>query len=37
MSHFIDSDPSCHGEALGENIWKEAMTKKYQYILKNEV
>jgi hypothetical protein len=34
MSHFIDSEPSCHGEATGEQVWKHAMTKEYQYILK---
>ena len=37
MSHFIDYEPSCHGEATGELIWQDAMTEEYQYILKNDV
>jgi hypothetical protein len=37
MSHFIDSKPSCHGEAIGEQVWQDAMTEEYQYILKNDV
>jgi hypothetical protein len=37
MSHFIDSKPSCHGEARGEHVWKYAMIEEYQYLLKNGV
>jgi hypothetical protein len=37
MSHIIDSEPSYHVEATGEQLWKDAMTKEYQYILKNDV
>jgi hypothetical protein len=37
MSHIIDSEPSCHREATGEQVWKDAMTEEYQSILKNDV
>jgi hypothetical protein len=37
MTHIIDSEPSCHGEASGEQVWKDAMTEEYQSILKNDV
>jgi hypothetical protein len=37
MSLFIDFDPSCHGEAIGEQVWKDATTEEYQYILKKDV
>ena len=37
MSHIIDSEPSCHGEATGEQVWQDAMTEEYQSILKNDV
>jgi hypothetical protein len=37
MSHIIDSKPSFHGEAMGENVWQDAMKNKYQSILKNDV
>jgi hypothetical protein len=37
MTHIIDSEPSCHGEASGEKEWQDAMTKEYQSILKNDV
>jgi hypothetical protein len=37
MSHFIDSELSCHGEATSEQVWKDDMTEEYQYILKNDV
>jgi hypothetical protein len=37
MSHIIDSKPSCHGEATGEQVWQDAMTEEYQSILKNDV
>jgi hypothetical protein len=28
MSHIIDFEPSCHGEATGEQVWKDAMTRR---------
>jgi hypothetical protein len=37
MTHIIDSEPTCHGEASVEQVWQYAMTKKYQSILKNDV
>jgi hypothetical protein len=37
MSHIIDSQRSCHGEATGEQVWQDAMTEEYQSILKNDV
>jgi hypothetical protein len=37
MTHIIDSNPSCHGESSGEQVWKDAMTEEYQSILKNDV
>jgi hypothetical protein len=37
MSHIIDSEPSCHREATGEQVWQDAMTEEYQSILKNDV
>jgi hypothetical protein len=37
MTHIIDSEPSCHGEVPGEQVWKDAMTEEYQSILKNDV
>jgi hypothetical protein len=37
MTHIIDSEPTCHGEASGEKVWKYAMTEEYQSILKNDV
>jgi hypothetical protein len=37
MTHIIDSEPTCHGEASGEQVWQDAMTEEYQSILKNDV
>jgi hypothetical protein len=37
MSHIIDYEPSCHGEAIGEQVWQDAMTEEYQSILNNDV
>jgi hypothetical protein len=37
MTHIIDSEPSCHGEASGKQVWQDAMTEEYQSILKNDV
>jgi hypothetical protein len=37
MSHIIDIEPSCHGEEIGQQIWKDAMTEEYRSIMKNSV
>jgi hypothetical protein len=37
MSHIIDSEPSCHGEAIGEQVWQDGMIEEYKSILKNDV
>jgi hypothetical protein len=37
MTHIIDSEPTFHGEALGEQVWKDSMIEEYQSILKNDV
>jgi hypothetical protein len=37
MSHIIDIEPSCHGEAAGQQVWKNAMAEEYQSIMKNDV
>jgi hypothetical protein len=37
MTHIIDSETTCHGEASGEQVWKYSMIEEYQYILKNDV
>jgi hypothetical protein len=37
MTHIIDSEPYFHGEAFGEQVWKDVMTEEYQSILKNDV
>jgi hypothetical protein len=37
MSHIIDIEPSCHGEAIGPQVWQDAMTEEYQPIMKNDV
>jgi hypothetical protein len=37
MSHIIDIEPSCHGEATGQQVWQDAMTEEYQSIMKNDV
>jgi hypothetical protein len=37
MTHIIDSDPTCHGEASTEQVLKDSMTEEYQSILKNDV
>jgi hypothetical protein len=37
MRHIIDTEPSYHGEAIGQQVCKDAMTKEYQSILKNDV
>jgi hypothetical protein len=29
MSHIIDSEPSCHREAIGEQVWQDAITEEY--------
>jgi hypothetical protein len=37
MSHIIDIENYFHGEAAGQQVLKDAMTKKYQSIMKNDV
>jgi hypothetical protein len=37
MSQIIDTEPSCHGEATGQQVWQDAMTEEYQSIMKNDV
>jgi hypothetical protein len=37
MSHIIDIEPYCHGEATRQQFWKDAMIEDYQSILKNHV
>jgi hypothetical protein len=34
MSHFIDVEPLCLREATKEQVWKDAITEEYRYILK---
>ena len=37
MSHIIDTEPSYHGEATGQQVWQDAMIEEYQSIMKNDV
>jgi hypothetical protein len=37
MSHIIDTNPSCHGEAVGQHVWQDTMTEEYHSIMKNDV
>jgi hypothetical protein len=37
MNHMIDTEPSCHGEATGQQVWQDSMTEEYQSIMKNDV
>jgi hypothetical protein len=37
MSHIIDTEPFCHGEAIGQQVWQDAMIEEYQSIMKNDV
>jgi hypothetical protein len=37
MRHIIDTEPSYHGEAVGQQVWKDSMTKEYWSIMKNDV
>lgn len=37
MSETIDAKPSCVGDALKHQVWKDAMSEEYQSILKNDV
>jgi hypothetical protein len=29
MTHIIDSEPTFHGKASGEQVWKDTMTEEY--------
>jgi hypothetical protein len=33
MSHIIDIEPSCHGGAIGQQVWQYSMTEEYQSIM----
>jgi hypothetical protein len=37
MSQIIDTEPSCHGEATGQQVWQDAMIEEYHSIMKNDV
>jgi hypothetical protein len=37
MSHIIDIEPSCHGEATGQQVWQDSMTEEYESIMKIDV
>jgi hypothetical protein len=37
MSHIIDTEPSCHGEATRHQFWQNSMTEEYRSIMKNDV
>ena len=37
MSHIIDTEPSCHGEAVGQQVWQDVMIEEYHSIMKNDV
>ena len=37
MSHIIDTESSCHGEATCQQVWQDAMIEQYQSIMKNDV
>jgi hypothetical protein len=36
MSHFIDVEPPCLREAIGEQVWQDSIIEEYQYILNND-
>jgi hypothetical protein len=37
MSHFVDVEPPFLREATREQVWQDARTEEYQYILKIDV
>jgi hypothetical protein len=37
MSHFIDDELLGLREATREQVWQDAITEEYQYILENDV
>ena len=37
MRNIIDSEPSNFEEAVGQQVWKDAMMKEYQSIMTNDV
>ena len=37
MSNINDSDPSSYEEVAGQHVLKDAMTKEYHYVMKNDV
>ena len=36
LSDIIDAEPSIFEEAVGKQVWKDAMQEEYQSIMKNE-
>ena len=37
MSRIIQNEPSLFAEAVKNQVWKDAMTKEYESIMKNNV
>lgn len=37
MSNIIDSEPSNFQEAIGQQVWRDAMMEEYRSIMKNDV
>ena len=37
LSDIIDAEPSSFEEAVGKQVWKDAMHEEYQSIMKNDV
>ena len=37
MSYIIDVEPSTYEEAVGQEVWRDAMMEEYQSIMKNDV
>lgn len=37
LSDIIDAEPSSFEEAMGKQVWKDAMHEEYQSIMKNDV
>ena len=37
MSNLLDSEPSTYDEASRHQCWRDAMTKEYESILKNDI
>ena len=37
LSNIIDAEPSNFKEAMGKQVWKDAMHEEYQSIMENDV